>query len=436
MRTPFVLTAALLLASPVAAQEPEAAFAGGPELVDRVVAVVGDTVLLLSDVQIEMQQLEASGRPLPSDPVAREQFALQILEAKVEEMVLLEAARNAGIEVNPGELDDLVEQEIQAVRRRFNNSDVALETALQRSGITLAQYRQQIRGQYHDQRLREMFLQQRLRNRARPLVSEEQIRELFEAQRASLGTRPATVSMQQVIVKPEATPEAKAAARKEAEQVVQELAAGGDFEVLAKRFSDDPGSREHGGSLGWFKAGRMVPEFERVAFALRPGQTSLVVETEFGYHIIRVDKVRGPERQARHILIAPEITDADRQRARERADSVAAAIRGGASVAALARQYDTPAAEAEVARIPLERLPPAYEAALGEAGAGAVVGPFELESPQGAAWAVVRVVDRQAAGEYTLDDVREQVRARLQEQEMVEQLVEELRREIYVSIQA
>lgn len=435
MRT-LLVAALALAAAPLAAQAPPPPPPAGTEVVDRVVAVVGDTVLLLSDVRAELQQLEAAGRTLPTDPVQRDQVGREIVESRVNDLILLEAAQEAGLQVAPEEINEQVEQEIRSVRTRFQDNDAAFQAALARSGITLEQYRQQVYSQWHSRRMIESFIQQRLRNRARPLVGEEEIREMFEAQKGSLGTRPTTVSLQQVVVAPHPTDSAKAAARREAEDVHRQLFEGGDFEVLARRFSDDPGSKEHGGDLGWFRAGRMVPEFEAVAFALRPGETSGIVETDFGFHIIKVEKVRGGERQARHILITPEVTEADRLRARERADSVAAAIRAGANPLELARRYDTPAAEVEVSRIPVDRLPPGYAEPLRGAVRGDVVGPVELESPAGSSWAVLKVVDRTEAGEYTLEDVRDQIRTRLEQAEMIEQLVAELRREIYVSIRS
>ena len=89
----------------------------------------------------------------------------------------------------------------------------------------------------------------------------------------------------------------KPAARAKAEEVLKRVKAGENFEALAKEYSMDPGSKENGGDLGWFGHGRMVPDFEKAAFALQPGQVSDIVESQFGFHIIKVEGRRNGDPQ-------------------------------------------------------------------------------------------------------------------------------------------
>jgi peptidyl-prolyl cis-trans isomerase SurA len=429
MRRFIAPVVALLLAAPADAQQ---APTGERQLIDRVVAVVGDTVLLMSDIQAELQQIQAAGRTIPEDEQGRARLIQQLLESRIDDLVLLTAAKSAGVEVREDEIAGMVDQQVRTAQAQFR-TEAEFRQALAASGLSLEQYREIAAQQYAAQTRSQRFLQQRMAGAIRPAVTDSEIQQAWEAQRGMLGERPATLSFQQVLVEVRASEEARAAARRRGQEVLEELRGGASFEVLARRYSDDPGSRDQGGDLGWFRRGRMVPAFENVVWNLRPGDTSGLVETDFGYHIIRLERVRGGERQARHILIRPEVTQDDQQLAWERADSIASAARAGASFQELVRRYPSPG-ENRVERVPLDRLPPVYGSVLADATVGSVVGPFEDEGPTGSRWVVARVGEVGQAGEWRLDDVRDQLRERIQEQKMVDQIVADLRRVTYVNV--
>lgn len=433
MRTAFALLLTLAATPALAQVQPPAPAAQpGEELWDGVVAVVGDTVLLRSDVLLALEQLRTEGRTIPTDQVEYGQLIQQLVDERVSDLILIEAARASGITVPDAEVDAAVDDQIRQVRERFP-SEAAFNQALLEAGRTPDSYRAELRSQFADQTLVQRFIRQRMGQMAAPGVTEEEIRTFFEANRARFGTRPASVSFQQVLLRPLPSDSARAAALRTAEQVLRELNEGGDFEVLARRYGSDA-TRDRGGDLGWFRQGQMVRDFDQVVFGMRPGQTSGIVETEFGFHIIKLEKVRGPERQARHILIRPEITQADIDAARVRADSVAQAIRAGAQAQDLAARYDTPDALRFQRDVPLDQLPPAYVTAMEGAVTGTVVGPIQVEGGPVVNFAVVRVTGRQSSGEFTVEDQRDRIRQMLQEQRQMGRLMEELRREMYVSV--
>lgn len=432
MRTRLVLLAALFAAAPAAAQVAPPAPQPGEELWDGVVAVVGDTVLLRSDLLLAVEQIRATGQPMPQDSAGYDAMVRQLAEDRVNALLLLEGARAAGVTVSDDEVRQSVDQQIAEVRQRFGGEG-PFQQALAQSGRTIDTYRAELTAQFRDETVSNRFVSRRLQAMAPPAVTDAEIRAFFEENKARFGARPAAVSFQQVMVRPMASDTARATALRIIQTVQRELLEGGDFEALARRYSMD-GTKERGGDLGWFRQGQMVREFNDAAFAMRPGQTSGIIETEFGFHIIRLDKVRGPERQARHILVRPTITPADVERARTRADSVAQALRGGADAAALAAQYRTPD-EARFQRdVPLDRLPPALLSTLEGATTGTVAGPVQLDGNGNPVFSVLRVTGRQTAGEYTLDDVRDVVRQRLQEERLRARLLEQLRRDTYVSM--
>lgn len=411
------------------------------EVVDRVIAVVGDSVVLQSQVQEEIQRLLLADPSVPRPGTAEYQELFgNILDASIDRMLVLQAAsKDSLIQPDEASIDQQVSDRIDALATQFGGQP-ALQQALQREGLTLAEYRDMLRNEARQLQISQMFFQRRLAD-ARPVeVSEQEMLARFQSASGQLQQRPRTLTFRQVVVRPAATDSAKAAARAEAESLLERVQAGEDFAELAREHSDDVGTASLGGDLGWFRRGQMVPEFENTAFALGAGRVSNIVETMFGYHIIKVERVRGrSEVQARHILVEPDAGPRSLESARELAESVAERARAGESMLDLYADHSDPLAPDSLT-VPFDQLgdfPPSY-AALRNAAVGDVVGPLEYQPGEGrpgdVRYAVVKVLGIREAGAYTFEDLRSNIAAQLQEEKKRERLLQDLRAKTYIDV--
>jgi peptidyl-prolyl cis-trans isomerase SurA len=409
------------------------AFAQQPsQLVDGIIAVVGDTIVTFSEMQEYLIRLQASGMRIPEDPAQKEIFIRQALEQKINSVLLVIHAERDGIIISDDEIEQTVEQQLGQIRRQFA-SEAEFHQALLAQGITPAEFRMRVSEQARTDLLGQRYLQTHVSQLQPVPVSEDEIVQLYEAQKSMLGSKPATVTLQQVVIAVQPTEDARLLAEQKAEEALSRAQAGEDFARLAREYSDDAASRAQGGQLGWVSQGALLPEFEDVLFSLRAGQVSDIVVTSIGLHIIKLDRIRGSERQASHILIIPEITEADHERARQLADSIAEVVRDGADIDSLIYRFGDPNELSSLTDYPQERLPEIYKAAIRGATTGDIVGPFELAVPGlPGKWVVAMLTGVSPGGEWSLDDVRERFRLQIQQEAMIQKVVNRLREETYV----
>lgn len=419
-----------------AAQEPTSP---NRDVVDRVVAVVGDSAILQTELDEEVNRILASRGQvqLPESAAEREMIYRTALDTKVNDLLLLQAAERDSVTVSADDVQRQVDQQLAQQQQAFG-SEFAFEQALRELGLTLAGYRNELTNQVRAQGMIQRFLAKVRQERKPPPLTENRIKQYFDEQKDELGERPATVDVELVIVAPRPGDSARTAAREEAEALLERIRAGEDFVELARRYSHDPGTKDRGGDLGWFREERMVREFSNAAFSLPPGAVSNVVETSYGFHIIKVEKIKGAERQARHILISPTLGERDVERARETAAEVLELLRNNAPVDSLVKTYGDPMdpEQGKIGPYPIERLPPPYNEVLADANEGDLVGPIVLPGREGDRWAVIKVTDRTERGPYSWDDpiVRQQIRQQLEQKLLIDEIIKELRERTFVEI--
>jgi peptidyl-prolyl cis-trans isomerase SurA len=408
-------------------------------VVDRVLAVVGNRPVLASQVDEEIFSRQSQGARVPNDPQGLRAVRNQIVSSIIdEELLVQQAQRDTSIKVTDEEIASGVEEQVRKVRSNFT-SEVDYTTELKKAGFqTPEEYRRWLTDQQRRAAFQNRLIEKlRSEGKLKPVApTEKEMKEFFEEQKGSLGNRPATISFRQIVVSPDPSPEAKARTKAQADSIVLELRRGADFATAARRFSQDPGSKEQGGSLNWFRRGVMVPEFERVAFALKPGVVSDPVESPFGYHIIQVERIQPAEVQARHILLVPVIDSAHVDSARTLADSIRTALLAGASFDSLQRLYHDRSAEREAQSVPVTKLPENYAKAIGEAAAGTVLPVFIMPGSGRDQFVVLKVTDRRPEGDVKYEDVRDRIRDQLGQQLAIRRYLDRLRKATYVEIRS
>src|SRR3954469_3840155 len=401
-------------------------------VVDKVVAVVGNRPVLASQVDEELFSRQSQGVKLPDNAEGIRAIRQQIVSSIVdEELLVQQAQRDTSIKVTDEEIASGVEEQVRKVRTNFT-TELEYKSELKKAGFqTPEEYRrwltdQQRRAAYQNRLIEKLRSDGKLKSVA---PTEKEMKEYFEEQKASLGSRPATVSFRQIVVTPMPSAEAKAKTKAEADSIVLELRGGADFAVAARRFSQDPGSKEQGGSLNWFRRGVMVPEFEKVAFVLRPGVVSDPVEAPFGYHIIQVERVQPGEVQARHILIVPTIDSAHVKSARSLADSLRKLVTAGAPFDSLQRLYHDRSAERDAEAVPITKLPEAYGKVIADADSGTVLPVFTMQGSGGKdQFIVLQVTNRRPEGEIRYEDVKDRIRDQLGQQLAIRRYLDRLRK--------
>lgn len=433
-----VLACAMLAGwTPYARAQQASDSTAGFTTVDRIVAVVGDVPIPMSRLQERINVLRNRGVTIPTDSNDLAAFRHQVLEQMVNEELMVQAAlRDTTVKVTDQQVQAEVDRQLKGFRSNFSN-EYDFRQQLQAAGFgTPDEFRRYLAYQARRELLQSALVKQ-LQDKGviRPIpLTDAELRDYYEQVKGQGAPRPATVSFRAIPVPVQATPEAMAAARQRADSILAKLRAGADFAAMAKQYSDDPGTKDQGGELGWFRRGQMVREFEQVAFRMRPGQISDVVKTPFGFHIIQVERVDPTEIEARHILIAPDVTDSDRAAAKRLADSLADALRHGAAIDSLAQKYGDPSEQAIYQDVVRDQLPKELHDAIADAKPGDIIGPVEVALNGRTHYLVIQFDSEQPAGEYTFQEVKNQVSDQLAQQKGVQRYIDALAGQTYVDV--
>lgn len=314
MKKHWIIISLMLLALPMMAQNRQ------PQVIDKVVAVVGKNIILQSDIENQYIQYRMQGL---TDGTGKEVRA-RILEDLLLQKLMLNQAEMDSITVT----DDQVEAQMDQRIRYFVTRLGSQEKLEEQFGKSMSEIKEEVRQAVKDQMLQEQVQAKIMQN---VVVTPKEVKDFFhDIPNDSLPLIQPEYEIVQIVKRPPVSIDEKLQVKDRLYQIRKRILEGeSSFSTMAVLYSEDPGSARQGGELGFAGKGVYATEFENVAFNLHDGEISDVVETQFGFHIIQLIERRGETVNCRHILLTAKVPVEALEKAQNQLDSVAQLIRNG-----------------------------------------------------------------------------------------------------------
>ena len=287
-------------------------FAQGGQTIEKVIAKVGGEYILYSELMGAYQYQKQQ------DPTLSEDALCPILEQMIAQRLLINQAKLDSIVVSEGEIENQLDARITNILGMMGNDE---QRFIEYYGKSVVAVKEDFREDIKQQILAEK-IQRNLINEVD--VTPIEVKEFYNGIPSdSLPYLASEVEISEIIIQPEVNPTEAKISKDLLLEIKRKIESGEEtFEDMARKYSSDPGSGANGGDLGWSKRGSFVTEFEAAAYDLDINEISDIVETQFGYHILKLIDRRGNQLNLKHILIKPEITDSDKEKTKNKLDSI------------------------------------------------------------------------------------------------------------------
>tara|TARA_Y100000813_G_scaffold55389_1_gene38788 strand:+ start:3938 stop:5263 length:1326 start_codon:yes stop_codon:yes gene_type:complete len=279
------------------------------EIVEGIVAVIGDKAIFKSEVEQQYLQLKVSD-------LKNNNLRCEVMQELMFQKLLIHHAEVDSLVVTDVQVNDAIDQRLEYFISQIG-SEKKLEEYFDK---TISQIREEFQTIF-----REQLLAQRMESKitSNLRVTPQEVFKFYNnIPKDSLPIFPEEIYLSQLVVYPKVDESERQRITKKLKGFRKRVQNGEDFSFLASLYSEDPGSSKVGGDLGFVKKGKLVPKFESVAFRLQEGELSNVVETKFGFHLIQMVERRGQEFNVRHILLKPKISSRSIENAKSKLDSI------------------------------------------------------------------------------------------------------------------
>lgn len=290
-----------------------------PQVIDRIIAVVGKNMILESEVESQYLQYRMQGMIEGSATSVK----CQILENMLFEKLLQNQAELDSVEVTDSEVEQSMDERLRYFISQFGSQE-KLEEFYQKSIVEIKEeFRELIRNQLMSRKVQEKITEN-------VFVTPSEVKEFYKyIPKDSIPLIDAKVEIAHIVRTPPISMEQKVIIKEKLRDLRRRVMEGENFATLAILYSEDPGSAAKGGEIGFYGRGELYPEYEAVAFKLEEGEISEIIETKAGFHIVQLIERKGDYVNTRHILLMTKASPVDLEAARLELDSVYNLLQNG-----------------------------------------------------------------------------------------------------------
>jgi peptidyl-prolyl cis-trans isomerase SurA len=399
---------------------------------DRIIAIVGNDIILESDLQYQLQMYARQNNVAQVSPALIQQIFQQIL---VEKIIFAKAEQDS-ITVKDEEVNKELDFRIKSIVDQYGSE----QKVEQLYGMSIGKIKLTLK----DELVKKLKADKLKRKQfsAGVHLTDKEVKDFYNSYKDSLPEANEEYELAHIYQTQKITDEEKQLAKEKAQLILDSVKNGVDFADLAKRNSDDPQSAVLGGDLGYAKKGVFVKEFEDALFTLNIGEISNLVETEYGYHIIKVIDKKGEMVKASHILVAyPHLPSNDLQTISFLKDLKNKILSNQISFDSAANLYsqdpETNKKGGYVGFVGIDKLDSSAVEGIKDIPVGSLSDPIKIGSDKNYGYELLKVISKNTAHKLTLETDYEKIKkyaTLFKENSEMDKWIEELKKTVYVDV--
>lgn len=369
------------------------------ETVNEIAIIVNGEIITTAELNKSINYMQSYLAQSKQDLLSQEEIKKETINQLIDEKIILQEAKKKDIKINENELNDAFEE----IKKKYS-SEEEFNSSLQKQNLTCEEFKKQLK----DYILREKVIQQEVISSIQEKMNESNMQKYYENNKA-IFKAPDIVSVRKLFIPHQITEEDKKAIQDKLNFIIQLFKKGKPFEDLVKEYSDDISTKDKGGDLGFFGKGEMVESFEKAAFNLKIGKISDIVETPYGFHLIKLIDKKDDKIKVSHLLFKRQISEKSKTETFKKLEKILSELKTNEDFVMLIEKYGDKSGNEYLENMPLNNFSEEIKNEISKLNKGEISKIIEDINFAINGLSVYQLEDKKEGEYYSLDNVKEYI---------------------------